>query len=295
MEKFNARKLSSDPETHERRERRMTERIQKRQTDNFAFFHGNLTEEEARYLDYFETDIEEDPEDEYVETLRDEARIAQSGQFDPKLYDFIQTAMIDEVNENFDDIIADKIFKYKYRQNADAPSVYLARMERVESRFIERAKTRDPAIEQSLDDLYFDDTKATSIAALMVDAENHKDLAVEQTQPWREYMAREGVQQYRDYYEDEPEEQAFFEYLDNLTNRDQIRFMECFEDFTTIKSPRKAYSLIPRREFNPEISAFSNLLLDLVDFKDRVRPMANDIARHDAAYIYQKRNIDELE
>lgn len=48
-----------------------------------------MTEEEARYLDYFETDIEEDPEDEYVETLRDEARIAQSGQFDPKLYDFI--------------------------------------------------------------------------------------------------------------------------------------------------------------------------------------------------------------
>ena len=67
---------------------------------------------------------------------------------------------------------------------------------------------------------------------MMIDEENHKELAVEQTQSWREYMAREGVQQYRDYYEDEPEEQAFFEYLDNLTNRDQIRFMECFEDFT---------------------------------------------------------------
>ena len=107
-------------------------------------------------------------------------------------------------------------------------------------------------------------------------------------------MAREGVQQYRDYYEDEPEEQAFFEYLDNLTNRDQIRFMEIFEDFTMNKSPRKAYSLIPRREFNPEISAFSNLLLDLVDFKDRVRPMANDIARHDASHLYQKINANEL-
>ena len=46
--------------------------------------------------------------------------------------------------------------------------------------------------------------------------------------------------------------------------------------------------MIPRREFNPEISAFSNLLLDLVDFKDRVRPMANDIARHDTAFIYQR-------
>ena len=102
--------------------------------------------------------------------------------------------MIDEVNENFEDIIADKIFKYKYRQNADAPEIYYARMARVESRFLERAKTRDPMIEQNIDDLYFDDTKATSMAAMMVDEENYKDLAVEQTQPWREYMAREGAQ-----------------------------------------------------------------------------------------------------
>ena len=71
--------------------------------------------------------------------------------------------------------------------------------------------------------------------------------------------------------------------------------MECFEDFTVSKSPIKAYTMIPRREFNPEISAFSNLLLDLVDFKDRVRPMANDIAMHDAALIYQKRNAQQLE
>ena len=124
VEKFNARKLSSDPETHQRRERRMTERIQKRQTDNFTFFHGNLTEEEARYMDYFETDLEEDPEDEFLDSLEDEGRIARSGQFDPKLYDFVETAMINEVNENFEDIVADKIFKFKYRQNADAPEVY---------------------------------------------------------------------------------------------------------------------------------------------------------------------------
>ena len=71
--------------------------------------------------------------------------------------------------------------------------------------------------------------------------------------------------------------------------------MECFEDFTVSKSPRKGYTLIPKREFNPEISAFSNLLLDLIDFKDRVRPLANDIARHDAAQLFQKQNVHELE
>ena len=129
----------------------------------------------------------------------------------------------------------------------------------------------------------------------MIDRENYSKLAEDQTQVWREYMAKEGVQQYRDYFEDAPEEQAFFEYLDNLSNRDQIRFMECFEDFTMVKSPNKTYVMIPRREFNPEISAFSNLLLDLIDFKDRVRPMANDIARHDAALLYQKKSVNEMQ
>jgi len=58
---------------------------------------------------------------------------------------------------------------------------------------------------------------------------------------------------------------------------------------------QKGYALIPKREFNPELSAFSNLLLDLVDFKDRVRPLANDVARHDAASVFQRRNVEELE
>lgn len=71
--------------------------------------------------------------------------------------------------------------------------------------------------------------------------------------------------------------------------------MEIFKDYTVDRMDQNAYVMIPKREFNPEISAFSNLLLDLVDFKDRVRPMANDIAMHDAALIYQKRNAQQLE
>ena len=104
-------------------------------------------------------------------------------------------------------------------------------------------------------------------------------------------MAMEGVQQYRDYYEDDAEEQGFFEYLDELPNRDRVRFMEVFEDWTEDKRDRKAYVMIPKREFNPELSAFSNLILDMVDFKDRVRPLANDIARLDVGHKYQKHSI----
>lgn len=39
--------------------------------------------------------------------------------------------------------------------------------------------------------------------------------------------------------------------------------------------------MIKKREYNPELSVFSNLVLDLQDFKDRVRPLAKDIALMD--------------
>jgi len=101
-------------------------------------------------------------------------------------------------------------------------------------------------------------------------------------------MVREAIQQYKDYYETDAEEQGFFEYLDNFTNRDKIRMMEIFEDFTVDKSDFKNYAMIPKREYNPELSVFSNMVLDLVDFKDRVRPLSNDIAMMEYSRKYQK-------
>jgi len=104
-----------------------------------------------------------------------------------------------------------------------------------------------------------------------------RDVAADETRPFREYMVNESVQQFKDYYESDAEEQGFFEYLDNYTNRDKIRMMEVFEDFTVDKTEAKKAVLIPKREYNPQLSVFSNMVLDLVDFKDRVRPIASDI------------------
>lgn len=130
IEKFEARKFS-DPENHERREKRMLDRKRERWSENFTYFFGGLTEEEQNYRDYFQTDIENDPEDSYIEEFFDTKELAESGQFNPKLYDFIETGLINEVHETFEDLIEDKIFKYKYRQFADAPDVFARRMNRV--------------------------------------------------------------------------------------------------------------------------------------------------------------------
>jgi len=58
--------------------------------------------------------------------------------------------------------------------------------------------------------------------------------------------------------------------------------MEVFEDFSTQKFDPKSFATIAKREFNPELSAFSNVVLDLVDFRERVRPLARDLTLMDA-------------
>jgi hypothetical protein len=64
--------------------------------------------------------------------------------------------------------------------------------------------------------------------------------------------------------------------------------MEIFDDYTIQKHDTKDYALIQKREFNPELSAFSNVVLDLVDFRDRVRPLARDLTLMDASRKYQR-------
>lgn len=142
IEKFNGRKLS-DPDNHERRERRMVERKNTRWNENYTFFFGGLTEEEQQYRDYFETDFNEDPDDEFIENMADLREIAAEGQFNPVKYDFVDTSLFNEIHENYEDLVEDKIFKYKYRQMADDPSTFNRRMQRVLNRFWDRAENRD--------------------------------------------------------------------------------------------------------------------------------------------------------
>lgn len=116
------------------------------------------------YRDYFQTDLEEEPEDSYVEDFYDKRELAESGQFDTRRFDFVETGLNNEIHENFEDIIEDKIFKFKYRQFVDSPQVYARRTQRLVNRFTERAKVRNPALEADLFELYMQDDKDSSFA-----------------------------------------------------------------------------------------------------------------------------------
>jgi hypothetical protein len=50
-------------------------------------------------------------------------------------------------HENFDDVVEDKIFKFKYRQFAHEASEHNRKNQRMINRFLERAKERDPILE----------------------------------------------------------------------------------------------------------------------------------------------------
>lgn len=253
-----------------------------------------MTEEEQQYRDYFETELELDPEDDYIDEKFDEMHIAATGHMNPNLYDFQDYTHLNSPHENYEDIVEQKIFKYKYRQNADDFITYNRRQQRMRDRMLERAKNRDPILEQDLNDLLTTDERDNSWATLANSPGDFRSVAEEETRPHREYMVNESIQQYKDYYESDAEEQGFFEYLDNFTNRDKIRMMEIFEDFTVDRSDFKNFAMIPKREYNPELSVFSNMVLDLQDFRDRVRPLSNDIAMMEYSRKYQKQNVQEM-
>mmetsp|Transcript_3877 Transcript_3877/g.3807 ORF Transcript_3877/g.3807 Transcript_3877/m.3807 type:complete len:81 (-) Transcript_3877:678-920(-) len=76
------------------------------------------------YRDYFETDLEEFPEDNNVDELQDRQDIANEGEFQFRKYDFVETQFHWEPMESGDDLVEQKIFKYKYRQFNDDQDTY---------------------------------------------------------------------------------------------------------------------------------------------------------------------------
>lgn len=291
IERFESRALL-DPVNHERREARMTARKSDRWLDNYTYFFGGLSEEEQMYRDYFETDLEANPElDEGLAEKMDELDIASTGEFSFGNYDFQNMSNVYDAQEVAQDYIDSKIFKYKYRIANDPEETYFRRMDRVVSRSLDRAKARNPEIEANLAELMERDDRefghGQQILRLL-DGKDIKRLDLEGTKEIRKWMLNESVQQYKDYYESDEEENQFFEYLNEIGDREKLRLIEIFEDFTIDSAKNKRFASIPKREFNPELSVFTNLALDLVDFKDRVKPLANDMSLLDQSNKYQR-------
>jgi hypothetical protein len=95
-------------------------------------------------------------------------------------------------------VVEDKIFKFKHRQMADDPSTFNRRMKRVVDRFWTRAESREGS---HIFDIYKKDEIEASVGQAALDPTSYKTTAMDETNAHREYVVKESVAQYKDYYQ----------------------------------------------------------------------------------------------
>ena len=296
-EKFHGRS-AFDPVNHERRERRMMERKEKRENDNYTYYFGGLTEEEQMFRDYYETDLEEYPDSESIAKLKEEAEYRGSGDFDLKYIELVEPQVTFQDRLPVQDIIDKSLFKYKYRSIADPK--YNTRSERVISRFIERAKNRDPRIfenfHEKIENFHLQNDTVSNILDLIKTESSKGSLSSNQKKyedlmPYARYVAEEGLQQFKDYYETDEEEGIISrkaEYYNDLNEANKLKFISCYENPLSKNLELENYYVsIPKRPYDNKKSIVSNFVEDLIDFNNRVRPIQRSLIFMDQSSIYQ--------
>lgn len=304
-EKF-AGRAGFDPENHERRERRMLERKAQRENDNYTYYFGGLTEEEQSFRDYYETDIEEYPDSEAMGNLRDEAMLRQSGDFDLRFIELVEPQVEFMDRKPVQDFIEKSLFKYQYRKLADPK--YNSRYERVMKRFLERAQNRDPRVFDALHEKIEsfqakNDTVSNVLEFLKTNAKtgalSKEQRNYEELMPYARYVAEEGLQQFKDYYETDEEEGAMSQRAElwkDLNEPDKLRFVSCYENLLGKNLEMEQYYVtIPKRPYNNKKSIVANFFEDLTDFNSRVRPIQKTLAFQDETSKFQSLPVNQKE
>lgn len=286
-EKFLGRKLF-DPLNHERRENRMLLRQKERLEKNYTFYYGGLTEEEQMYRDYYESDLEEFPDNNFFNEHLDVDFIHQNKEFVMDKYNFTEEHTFIETRSPADSFVERMLFKHRYRNVSDIN--YHRRSERVAERSLKRAQNRDPNVVLNLGEKL---AEISSSKGLCKKTSGLEDELL----PFASYVAEEGLQQFKDYYETDIENGTINrEILEDLSERDKIQFAECYlNELNKSLITDKSYVQIPKRLFNYKKSITANFVDDLIDFNIRVKPLARKLAFRDAASFYQPLPLNSSE
>ena len=286
-EKFIGRAMF-DPVNHERREKRMLERSSERKLDNYTYYFNGLTEFEQSYRDYYESDVEETKEYDFDLEKRDMEILRESGDFNLNKWELEESSIEVTFTNAIDDVLGKRLFKYKYRNIGDPK--FIERNKRVIQRYVERAKNRDPKVTAQLGDsiekYYVENKLPFKFSERIYDKKETN--AVDELMPYMKYVTDEGFQQFKDYYESDQEERPFFEYYNEISERERLRFAEVYENFfTKAMEYDKYYVTIPKRPYDNKKSIFSNFVSDLIDFNNRVRPISRNLAFRDVSLKHQ--------
>jgi hypothetical protein len=117
--------------------------------------------------------------------------------------------------------------------------------------------------------------------------------------PFAKYVAEEGLQQYKDYYETDDEEGSLSqnaELIKDLNEHDKLRFVNCYENYYNKAAELdKYYVTIPKRPYDNKKSIVANFVEDLVDFNSRVRPIQRTLAFQDKISKFQSLPLNNNE
>ena len=124
----------------------------------------------------------------------------------------------------------------------------------------------------------FADAKMQENLALYYQAVNSNNAQLEAKTKARyfEFVAKEAVQQYKDYYEDDTTQDLSL--LDNISGQSLQSFIVAFENHTQSRVEQSGYKTFPKRQWNPAFGLWKNFLLDLQDFNNEIAPRARVLA-----------------
>lgn len=261
--KFNKRAILN-PAQHERREARMNDRALTRTVGGLVNLVGT-NELELKYNDYYESEI--DPEEEVMAEMEDYEELFASGKFNFKNYEFIEDGLSNPVPALMS-TFEKKVFRFRHRKwQGDVASHYIR-----ENRMILRHLDR---LQQRSDEAEIDQEKLLEIYK-----KQGKTAAYEYAEPYREWVMTEAVNQYKDYFESDPEDLDEFEFM---VPSERATIGAIYKDYSRPMGELKFASRIETFKWNDQVSNVQNLGDHLRDLRNRILPEVDAAATKGAS------------
>ena len=131
-----------DLDNHERREQRMLERSRQRTEDSYTVYYGGMTEVELMHDDYFETDLEGEHTEAFMDAV-DEEHVRSFPSFKTDNYNFIESSISRTHIADASSHVEKMIFNFRNRRCIDTVEDYERRQARVVARQLDRANSQE--------------------------------------------------------------------------------------------------------------------------------------------------------
>lgn len=222
-----------DPANHERREKRMQGRALERTQKSHALYLNDHTESELQYRDYYESD------DEALGLLaldfnQERQEILSNPNY--KLHNFV---FLEQYSSNktpdSTSYIDKKVFRFNYRQAQYSEEDYLRKERRM----------RDRLAASGFQDKMDQHTKQNAEKAVGILGASAEKL------PFYELVVNQAVENYRNFFESDLEED--FEFVSSLPLTEKKAFASTFDTSLLVREPEsEAGVFLIRREAEPE-------------------------------------------